>query len=721
VGHDTQQTLMKSILLIATTLLIIPVLQPGLESYFTSERLTVLRNLLATIGGALVGATAIGFSVVMIAVQLNFARIPHGLFRKLSADIRLLGAFAVTFILAAVVAALSLIPDASWATAAITAAVWGNALILLLFFYGYRRALDLVNPLEQLRLVVAEAEKDMRAWVRRANRVAPLLDRAEDAQPPDPLRSNHDMPRMVFFQANPSWTVVSQQAVAHAVSFARRYAEQGDYEVANNALLAVINTKYVEAKGKTFFARHLIFENPQVTDAFINDTLEHLRQLAQVATTRGDEEQIRQIFAAMASLVQVYARIDYANQYVTTKHHAHLAASYLMGAVEAVLPHNMADVLMEGVRKMGQSAQIFLTIGIPNDIVTLAEKIALISCAGVMHQNFRPVTLVGMEQLAELTFNLIRSKTPDIRFAVEKVRANVALIVRMFLNVPDTPLASTHSAYLAPYYSLTTTQSLGARLADLANALTKAEADNQDASMIIRNIEQWAENLYRTEKEMLLMAIEKRSHFTFDVIHWIAHVTKLLVFVSRAPAANDRVKQELQRHALWLIGVLSWIPDDKDTTAFVETFGVTELLFEVALDTMVQGDDEVSKAAGDILFSWAFKAGRHAVGWSILERSLSALATLALWQDNPAPAERLKAELAKTLNAENAPEQEMRDDAARELRRHAATLYRPKFELSRIHHAMHQIDQAKMRPLLQEIADLLSPGTVGESIDLLWP
>jgi hypothetical protein len=145
-----------------------------------------------------------------------------------------------------------------------------------------------------------------------------------------------------------------------------------------------------------------------VTDAFINDTLEHLRQLAQFATTRGDEEQIRQIFAAMASLVQVYARIDYANQYIATKHHAQLAASYLMGAVEAFLPHNMADVLMEGVRKMGQSAQIFLTLGNPNDIATLAEKIALVSCAGVMHQNFRPVTLVGMEQLAELTFNLIR-------------------------------------------------------------------------------------------------------------------------------------------------------------------------------------------------------------------------------------------------------------------------------------------------------------------------
>jgi hypothetical protein len=65
-----------------------------------------LRNLFASIGGALGGATAIGFSVVMIAVQLNFARMPHGLFRKLSLDFRLLGAFAATFVLAIAVAGL---------------------------------------------------------------------------------------------------------------------------------------------------------------------------------------------------------------------------------------------------------------------------------------------------------------------------------------------------------------------------------------------------------------------------------------------------------------------------------------------------------------------------------------------------------------------------------------------------------------------------------------
>jgi hypothetical protein len=164
-------------------------------------------------------------------------------------------------------------------------------------------------------------------------------------------------------------------------------------------------------------------------------------------------------------------QIDYASAYAT-KQHAHLAASYLMGAVEANLPHNRPDVLMEGVRLMGQSAQHFLAAGDPNSIATLAEKISLISCAGALNQNLRPVTLTGMEQFAQLTFHLIQAKTHDIRFAIKRVRENVAFIVRLFLNTPDTPLSSGHSTYLAPYYSLTTTETLGTWLANLANQIT---------------------------------------------------------------------------------------------------------------------------------------------------------------------------------------------------------------------------------------------------------
>ena len=287
----------------------------------------------------------------------------------------------------------------------------------------------------------------------------------------------------------------------------------------------------------------------------------------------------------------------------------------------------------------------------------------------------------------------------------------------MFLNMPDTPLSNVHSSYLAPYYSLTITEALGTWLANLANELNKVDSENKNASAVIHNIEQWADSLYRTEKELLLLTIEKKSRFAFDLLHWIAHVTKLLVFISQTPATNPRIKKELQTHAIWLISVLSWIPDNEDTITFIETFGVTERLFEVAQATMMQESDEVSKTVRNLLFSWGFKGGRYDA--DILEPSMCALATLALWKDEMTLVPWLKTELTKMLNAEKAPEQEIRDNAARELRERASTLYGTGFEVSQINQAMRQIDHEKMGPLLQEIADLLSPGTAGEPLDLL--
>jgi hypothetical protein len=373
------------------------------------------------------------------------------------------------------------------------------------------------------------------------------------------------------------------------------------------------------------------------------------------------------------------------------------------------------------MRLMGQSAQLFLAASNPNDIVTLAEKIAAISCTGAIKQEFRPVTLTGMEQLARLTFDLIRTEGHDIHFAVKGLRGDVELVVQMFLHVPDAPRTNIHSTFLAPYYSLTKTQTLGGWLTELVNALVQADAENKNAAAVIRNLEAWAEELYRTEKELLLLAIEKKSHFTFDIIHWIAHVTKLLTAVSGAPATNGHTKGELQKHARWLISVLSWIPEDKDTASFVENFGLTELLFEAALDAQSRESHEVSESTRKLLVSWAFKAGHHHTGWAVFERSILALVTLVLCKEDSGLVPWLRTELAKRLNGQKAPDQELRDRAARELRRKAATIHRREFEFSRINHAMGQIDPAKLRPLLNEIADLLSPGTAGEPVDLGFP
>jgi hypothetical protein len=203
--------------------------------------------------------------------------------------------------------------------------------------------------------------------------------------------------------------------------------------------------------------------------------------------------------------------------------------------------------------------------------------------------------------------------------------------------------------------------------------------------------------------------LQKKSQFTFDVIHWIVHVTKLLDSVADAPAADRHTTNELEKDAIWLISVLSWIPDDTETVRFVENVGFTELLFEAGLDAISRGSYDVADTVRTILISWAFKGGRHETSQAILERSLLALAALVLWKDKLGLVPWLKAELAKRLAKHDAPDQEIRDRAAQGLRQHAAAIHGREFELSRINHAITQIDPAKLRPLLNEVADLLYP------------
>jgi hypothetical protein len=280
----------------------------------------------------------------------------------------------------------------------------------------------------------------------------------------------------------------------------------------------------------------------------------------------------------------------------------------------------------------------------------------------------------------------------------------------MFLNVPDAPLTNTHSTFLAPYYSSSKTQTLGDWLTDLVNTLINADPDNEDACSIIRNIEMWAEDLPQTEKKLLLLAIEKKSHFTFDLLRWITHVTKLLNAVADAPAAADHTTYELEKHAIRLLSVLSWVPNDRETVRFVENLGFTEILFDAGLNATSHHSYELAATARRLLISWAVKGGRHGANQAILERSLLALATLVLWKEELGLVPWLKTELAKRLSSPEAPDRETRDSAAQELRQRAAKIRRREFEWSSINRAMVEIDAAKLRPLLNEIADLLSPG-----------
>ena len=687
--------------LLLVVLYLLPIFQDVLGDHYSSQqRIEELRALMLNVGSALIGATAIVASLVLFATQVNVERLPHGLFHRLSKDLKLLGAFGSAFILAIVVTILSTFIDHEKLAIVVIIALLAVVFILYLFLYAYGRALNLINPLQQLRRLRQATRKELQGWARRAQRMSPLLEREEENESITSLHvdSTHDSARMGFFSLATYWTDGAKRAIGHAMSFARHYAEQGDYEVSEAALktIVVINAAYIKSKGKTFYISE--------TDSFISDTLEHLRKNVQAANARRDEQHIEQTLQAMATLLEVYLDIDYSST-DATKRHANLAAQYLADAVQTVVPHNMVDVLMEGQRLMGRCAGGILTRGNPADIAMLSEKIALIACAGCVKEDYRPVTMEGMTQLSNLTFNLlVWAKGKDIRFTVREVRQDVAMVVKPFLNVTDTNI---HSTFLGPYYSLTSTDCLQLRLTKWVNIHT-LNYDNADAQAFINNLEKWADGLYQTEKELLLAAIEAKSQFTFDMIHWISGITEILLAVSNAPACDVPTQQEIRKHARMLIATFTWIPDDQETVTFVENFRMTETLYKVAMDARDRGCDEIANKIGKILLFWTFKGGKFQTGWDILERGLCACAVFALMGGEEQIAS-FKTAINSRILSDVALTQKMRDRAARGIQEKIEKLQTQEpFPWSQIDVELSKADYESLRPLLQDVANILS-------------
>lgn len=692
------------------TILITPNLQAFLDNNFSTEqKIEGLRELIMNVGAALIGATAIVTSLVLFACQVNIERMPYGLFRRLSSDARLLGTFAFAFFLAISTTVLSTLISREHLLFVVMGASWAIVLTLTLLIYAYRRALLLINPLQQLRILECDTRDDFRRWSRRIERTKALFEQVESE--PTTLASTQDLPRMRFFQTNAHWTDGSKRAIRHAMSFARRYAEEGDYEVSEAALNTILNINafYIEAKGKTFFANNPFTDSPLVTDGFINETLENLRQNAQAGIARRDEQQIEQTLEAMAGLVRLFLRIDYSNPNVT-KSHAHLAAGYLSTAIEALIPHDMADVLMEGQRLLGRTAQEVLLEEGSKQIVALSEKIALVACSGCVKESYRPVTMEGVSQLAQLMFSLILRKDDDIGYAVKKVRENIKTITQLFLDVNDTPLSSIHSMILGPYYSSTSSLSMLFKLKVIANRVISTKAGNLDASGVILNIEQWADGIYQTDKELLLKAIKVKSHFSFDMIHWITDVTEILLALSNAPACSPEYQGRIQHHARWLIATLSWIPDDLETVKFIESFQLTETFFRAALTAYQRGCNEIARDITKSLLKWAFNGGRHVTGLGILEGGILGTAVLVLIDDNDEQVTWLKTAVAEKITSAPLLTEEVIDSTTRRLREKAGNLESPHHRSSAIEMWAARSDHSKLRPIIEEIASLLSQG-----------
>jgi hypothetical protein len=699
-------------------------IDPLLSMHFPDPNsISNLETVLTTLGGALIGAAFIAFSLIMFSMQVNIERMPHGLFFRFGKDAFILLMFVATLVSGIVVCFSStLLHDPANLSASISLAFWGTITIITFVIQAYERTLFLINPAEQLNTLLASVEKDLKSWERRAEMAKPLLEGgdSEEQEEDTSFMSTHDIKKSVYMQLNPHGKQLAKNAIDHAFSFSRRYAGRGDYVVSAHAMqvIGMINRLYVQHKGKTFYSDHPWLENPFSSDDLVTYSLESLRRSMIVALSRKDEQQVIQILQTFALLANIYLQIDYSNEHAS-KTHANLAASYLSEAVVSVFPHDMTDVVMEGLRLMGQHASLSCQVGKVTDAVPLIDKIGVVTAAGIANKKYYPVIMTGMQQLARLTMVLLQSKPHDLSFTFKTIKRNVSFVSETFLKIPSGPLEQIHGSYLGPYYSYQQSN-LRPMMGDLANRVMQADKDSKDAKEVIRNFVTWSDQIYDPERKLLQVALKSETDFLFHIIDWTKSVSEILIALSNAPACDDHSKKQLQRNASWLISNLSFVPDDKESVSAVANHQLHETLFEAAMTGYQRECSEYIKAARDCLLGWAFKGGKYQLGWGILEHSLCGLAALALLPDQISAVEKLKRDTQNMLLKESIP-QEMLDRTARDMREQAATLHRLReYPHSVIETVMKQIDATEMQSLLEDLANLLSPDTAGEEVNVSY-
>lgn len=701
------------IALMVSGLIVSGPLERRLTPLLTPDLTGDIQSLLLAIGGALIGATAIASSFVLFAIQVNIERLPYGLFRRLSSDRRLLAAFGVSFVIAVGLASLSIVQDREWIAAAILIAALGGLVSLRLLLYAYRRSLQLVSPAFQLGMLRRDSSAEMARWNKWVRWMTPVLPKLIEAGEGEHELPAFDTARLHILEANPNWTATITHSIRQAAAFARRAGEQGDREIAAAALSTVtsLNAGYVSTKGRTFFASVPFFDNPLVTDRVINLTLEEMRQLTRAAVSRDDEAQIELIFKAFTGLVRTYLAIEYAGV-GSSPTHANLATGYLERAIESVVPRGLADTLMEGQRNLGSVAQLFLTSGHPTHAVSPVQTMGTIGVVGIAKADLRPVTLAAMEQFADFTLRIILTDSHDLRYLIGELRRSETNLAKVFLNVPESRLSSIHSTYLAPFYSLSPQAGLLTRMRQLADDLSNADAGNENAQIAARNLEEWADGLYQSQKELLLVAVEKRSPFVLDMLNWITDVSEVLYIVSKAPACPEHSRGRLERHADWLFATLSWIERDAETVAFIENYSFTETVFDFGAMAHGRGALQLQVATRNLLLVWGFQGCQRPDGWSTLSETLLALVALSLLDPAPQADQTLLANVVARLAAAGAPAQEIRTEAATAIRAASEALDQEAWG-GRIEHTLAHADRPRTEALLNGIADLLSPAPQG--------
>lgn len=562
----------------------------------TDNSFKALSSLTLSLGSALVGVTAIAFMLIVFSLQVNIERLPYGLFYTLNSDKKLMSLLETTFFLAILIACLSLIQNSDYAVVIFLILLESTFIIFFLLYFTYQRALKLINPHEQLNMIVEKTSKSLKWWDKRFKRAEPIIKNSN-------VDDNFNWKKYNFFILNPNYFYEIKNALNFIDSITQRHLGTGDYIVSEMALntFSSINSLYIKAKGKTFFSYTPFSDTRLWDDEIINQTLEYLRLNFSINLKKNDERALNQLLSCYVKLAQVYTSIEYKSER-DAKTHANLASQYLIDDTEKLVQLKNPDLLMNGIRNLESLTNWYIEYGLLIDTVKMIESIGKLGMFATLTQDQQPVVQTAMNAFGSITQRLVVSKN-DISFVLEELNNQIMLLVSIILKQPN---LYNHPSLLGTYYSFHDI-SLLRFLTDLTNILLEKETLDKDARKLLNNVAIFADKSYTLNKNLFLLALENQSSLFHNILVWIDQFAYLLMMLSTIKDS----KKEFKNDANWYLSIISWIPEESVAIRYAAIYSLTETLFEAGEKYIEHELVSEVPIIIELLINWSFKVNKY--------------------------------------------------------------------------------------------------------------
>jgi hypothetical protein len=151
-----------SIILFLLFLVILYFMEPIFKCYFIEESaFKDLKTFLVTISAGLVGLTAIIFTLIIFSMQTNLEKLPFGLFKNFSSDKKLMFYLGMMLTLSILIGILSLVQDSCFSGWIFNIFLVSIVSIYFFIYLSFKRGLKLINPLEQLNMIIEDTKKNL--------------------------------------------------------------------------------------------------------------------------------------------------------------------------------------------------------------------------------------------------------------------------------------------------------------------------------------------------------------------------------------------------------------------------------------------------------------------------------------------------------------------------------------------------------------------------------